>query len=94
MIQIIEGWRNKLIPPKELKEAIAQAVEERMEVCNNCPHISTKHNSVRPDVHCMKCGCTLSAKTACLSCQCPIKSWMPIVTKAEEDLIKKENESV
>lgn len=93
MNQIVEGWRNKLIPPKELKEAITKAVEERMAICNECPHISTKHQSVRPDVHCMKCGCTLSAKTACLSCSCPINNWLPIATKEEETLITKENES-
>jgi hypothetical protein len=94
MHPILEGWRNKLIPPQELKEVIKQTVEQRMEICNACPHISTKHQSVRPDVHCTKCGCTLSAKTACLSCQCPINKWLPIVTKAEEDLIKREDESV
>ncbi len=90
MQQIIEGWRNKLIPPAELKEAINAAVEQRMAICNECPHISTKHFSIRPDVHCTKCGCTLSAKTACLSCQCPVNKWSAIATKEEETLIKED----
>jgi hypothetical protein len=90
LLQIYEGWRNKLIPPEHLKDAIAHAVETRMKICNECPHISTKHQSViRPDVHCTKCGCTLSAKTACLTCECPLKKWTAEVeTKEVEDELK------
>jgi hypothetical protein len=27
------------------------------------------------DVHCVSCGCTLSAKTRCVSCDCPQGLW-------------------
>ena len=76
--ELIEGWRNHLLPRKELELIIEQTSQERMEVCNNCEHVSTKHKSVRPDVHCVNCGCTLAAKTKCLSCECPLKKWTAI----------------
>ena len=75
VMQIIEGWRNNIIPPEELKDVISITSKERMEICNNCEHISTKHKGLRPDVHCVECGCTLSAKTKCLSCECPKEKW-------------------
>jgi hypothetical protein len=40
----------------------------------------------------MDCGCTLSAKTACLSCECPKQKWMPVVTNEQEQEIKKSYE--
>ena len=75
LAQIIEGWRNNLIPAEQEKELIQQVSDSRMLVCNECEHVSTKHKSVRPDVHCTNCGCTLAAKTKCLSCECPLKKW-------------------
>ena len=78
--QIIEGWKNHLVPEEEMKEVIKQVSEERMLICEACP-MHSKHlkNSLRPDAHCVSCGCTLSAKTKCLSCQCPIHKWMPVI---------------
>jgi len=73
--EIIEGWRNNLFPPLEKKEIIKTISEERMKICNECPFISTKHSSIRPDVHCTKCGCTLAAKTKSLNSACPEKKW-------------------
>jgi ribosomal protein S27E len=73
--EIVEGWRNHMFPPEKIKEVILEVSSERMKVCEQCEHISTKHSSVRPDVHCVECGCTLSAKTKCLTCECPIKKW-------------------
>jgi len=34
--KILEGWRNDLIPPKELKEAILKISEERLSICRKC----------------------------------------------------------
>ena len=34
MFQIYEGWRNKLLPPKELEEQINIVSAERMQICN------------------------------------------------------------
>lgn len=86
--QVMEGWRNNLFPHENLKEAIKKAQEERMAICNACPYISTKHKTVRLDVHCTDCGCTLSAKTACLSCECPQKKWLAELSEEELKEIK------
>ena len=83
--QIYEGWRNNLFPPSHLKEQIEKVGEERISICNECEHNSKFHKSRRPDEHCMKCGCTLSAKTKCLSCNCPVKKWVSVLTRKEED---------
>ena len=91
--QIYEGWRNKLIPPAAIKDIIQQSGEERMNICNSCPHHSKNHKGVRPDAHCTYCGCTLSAKTKCLSCKCPINKWLSVLTeKQEEDIKAQDNE--
>ena len=54
-----------------------------MAICNICPNHSKNHKTVRIDAHCRACGCTLSAKTACMSCECPIGKWK--AEMAEED---------
>jgi len=43
---------------------------------------------VRPDAHCTNCGCTLSAKTKCLSCSCPLNKWEAVLTDDEEEQFK------
>jgi hypothetical protein len=63
---------------------------ERMAVCLQCEHHSDNakkngYTSVRPDAHCTNCGCTLAAKTKCLSCECPLKKWMGVVKTQEEE---------
>ena len=45
---------------------------------------------MRPDVHCTNCGCTLSAKTACLSCNCPINLWGPVASSEQHEHLQKE----
>ena len=85
IFQIYEGWKNNLFPSDKLKEAIIETSASRMEICNNCEHISTKHKTLRKDVHCTDCGCTLSAKTKCLSCECPLKKWISVMTQQQEE---------
>ena len=87
IFQIYEGWRNNLFPPEKLREVIEQTSASRMEICNNCEHVSTKHKTRRMDVHCTDCGCTLSAKTKCLSCSCPLKKWVALITQEQEEEI-------
>jgi hypothetical protein len=84
--QIYEGWRNHLFPPDKLKQLILDVSEERMLVCDVCKYNSAnaKTKSIRPDVHCLQCGCTLLAKTKCLSCECPKKFWLAVLTEEEE----------
>jgi hypothetical protein len=96
LIQIYEGWKNKLLPDKELKHLIHVTTKERIEICNNCEfHSSNRvgYKSLRPDAHCTDCGCTLSAKTACLSCACPKDKWLSVMTRQQEDEIDKDGAS-
>ena len=86
--QVFEGWRNKLIPPSQLKELIRQTGDQRMKICSECPHHSKNHKTRRPDDHCVYCGCTLSAKTKCLSCKCPINKWLEVATQEEDEKIQ------
>lgn len=85
--QVIEGWRNNMFPPKRIKTLIAETSAERMAICEACKHHSKNYKNVRPDAHCIKCGCTLSAKTKCLSCACPLDKWVALVTTTQEEEI-------
>ena len=71
--KIVEGWRNSVIPPEELREVISVTQAERLAICRACP-LNSKNRppGIRFDEYCVQCGCTLSAKTACLSCKCPL----------------------
>jgi len=90
--EIYEGWRNKLFPPKKLQLFIEETANERTEICKICPHISSnkKNTKVRMDEHCSICGCTISAKTRCLSCSCPLPSpiWKAVLSEDKEEAIK------
>jgi len=87
--QIYEGWRNKLIPPADMKDMIQQVSKERVTICNDCPFHSKNHSTpLRPDAHCTDCGCNLEAKAACLSCSCPQDKWLAVVDQDEEEQLK------
>lgn len=98
LLQIYEGWKNKLVPSKLLKKQIEEVSQERMDICNRClfnsenRKLNPNYSTVRPDVHCTSCGCTLSAKTACLSCRCPKKFWMEVLSEEQENDINEDNE--
>ena len=90
LIQIYEGWKNNLFPKEELKKQIDEVSNGRMEICRNCFYHSSNrpgYRTMRPDEHCTNCGCTLSAKTKCLSCSCPKDYWKAVVTREQEDEI-------
>lgn len=87
LTQIYEGWKNKLLPEESLKEQIDQVSAERMSICDNCKFHSKHHKTIRLDAHCVHCGCTLSAKTKCLSCACPTEKWKPVMTREQEEEI-------
>ena len=77
--QIFEGWKNHLLPEERQKAFIEHVSQERLAVCGACEeHSSNKkdYKSLRIDAHCTECGCTLSAKTKCLTCECPLKKWV------------------
>lgn len=74
--QIMEGWKNHLLPEERKKAFIEHVSLSRLAICNECDEHSSKHKTMRPDAHCVNCGCTLSAKTKCLTCECPLKKWI------------------
>lgn len=89
--QIFEGWKNHLAPDEYLLEQITTVSNERLAICNKCPLnsiIAGPVNSLRFDFHCTACGCTLSAKTKCLSCSCPENKWTSVISSEEEQIIK------
>jgi hypothetical protein len=67
---------------------IEETSEERINICLTCPHHSKWHKTLRPDDHCTNCGCTLAAKTKCLSCACPLNKWMAVLTEEDEETLK------
>lgn len=77
-----------------MKEQIKSVSESRMSICNECHYYSEnrkkdgKYSFSRPDVHCTNCGCTLAAKTKCLSCSCPMDYWKSIMTDDQYDEIR------
>lgn len=93
--QIYEGWKNNLFPEEKMKELIQEVADERMAICNNCDMHSRNrvgYHSLRPDDHCTNCGCTLSAKTKCLSCECPLSKWKAVLTPDQEKEIDGDDE--
>ena len=77
--QIYEGWKNHLLPEERNKAFIEHVSLERLAICQACDeHSSNKkdYKSLRIDDHCTECGCMLSAKTKCLTCECPLKKWL------------------
>jgi hypothetical protein len=91
---IIEGWANHLIPPEEIKEFISLTSQERISICETCPHHSSNkenYKTIRMDKHCTICGCPLKALTKCLSCTCSLEElkqtplWFPVLTPKEEE---------
>ena len=78
--QVIEGWKNHLLPEERTRAFIEHVSSTRLATCNECEeHSSNKkeYKSLRLDAHCTNCGCTLAAKTKCLTCECPLKKWLP-----------------
>ena len=79
-----------------MKEIIEVTSAERTNICLGCEHHSENakknkgYKSIRPDHHCVNCGCTLSAKTRCLSCSCPLGKWKEIMTGDEEERVKQQ----
>lgn len=70
--EILEGWRNHLVPPQDLKNLIEHVSEERLSKCKNCPFNSTC-GEIKNTSYCKACGCPLKAKSKCLSCKCGIE---------------------
>ena len=79
-----------------MKELIEKTSKERMKICENCHYHSDNrqnYTSIRPDKHCTNCGCTLSAKTKCLSCSCPINNWKAVLTEEQQEEIENDGKT-
>lgn len=85
--EIIEGWRNHLIPPKDLKELIEEVSEKRLAICKPCEFNSTK-NKIKVWSKCTDCGCPLIQKSKSLQSKCPKDKWEALTTKKEAQYIK------
>jgi hypothetical protein len=86
--QIMEGWAHNLTPKQLLNQQVIDVSTERMLICNSCEeHSSNKkdYKTIRPDAHCTNCGCTLAAKTKCLTCECPLRKWMSAQTLTDNE---------
>jgi hypothetical protein len=85
--QIVEGWKNNLTPTQFLDAQLIKIADERMSICQQCEEYSSNkkgYSSMRIDAHCTNCGCTLSAKTKCLTCECPLKKWLSTSINTED----------
>lgn len=75
---------------------VEKVAQHRLDICSRCTFHSERrkqllnYTTLRPDVHCVHCGCTLSAKTRCMSCTCPINLWTNVLTSEEEEMMKNE----
>lgn len=92
--EIIEGWRNDLIPPKDLKQLIEDVSVERLEICSGCPFQSDNaklngYKTYRFDLHCISCGCPLQKKTKSLSSECPKGKWGAVASDEDRYEIEK-----
>src|SRR5450432_3448112 len=96
---ILEGWRNHLVPPERLKDLIQATSEHRLEICRSCPHNSEILRASgkkfatdwRKDEHCTVCSCPLIQKTKALHSSCPLNppKWDRVVTDSESIEINK-----
>jgi len=84
--KILEGFRNAIIPPKDLEDLIEQVAEERRAICLNCPFNSTC-GKITLTSYCKACGCNLKAKTKCLSCECGIKNYNEVNPQAKLEVL-------
>lgn len=91
---ILEGWRNDLIPPENLKDVIKEVSNERLDICRECPMYSENRkkdpnfSTLRTDIHCTNCGCPLKKKTKSLASKCPLDKWQAYVTSEEQEKLK------
>lgn len=76
--QIAEGWKNVLIKDEDVEKM----AKEREAICNVCIYQSenakvlSAYKTIRPDIHCTKCGCPLLGKVRSPQTECPIKKWL------------------
>jgi len=85
--EIVDGWKNHIAPPEELKETIESISKSRLEICTPCEYNSTP-GKIKVWSRCKQCGCPLIQKSKSLQSKCPVDKWGPMATKEEEQTIK------
>jgi len=82
---------------KWVKKIASQRYKEHCSICPfNSKNAKEKgdYYSIRPDEHCIDCGCNLDYKTHCMDCSCPKNFWEAIISEEEgiklEKLLKDE----
>lgn len=81
---LLEGAFNSIFAKKEI-EAVAT---ERIMICRTCPFNSKNTDNKRPDEYCTDCGCNLYMKTRCMSCECPQKKWLKVLSEEEDSKLQ------
>lgn len=78
--EIANGITNMLFKKEEIEKHAAA----RKEICEGCEHISTKHETARPDVHCTVCKCNIELKIRSMITECPMGKWGAVKHETDE----------
>lgn len=83
---LLQGMYNSKLGKKWIKRLAAFRYDTFCKPCEyNSKNVTenTGFSSIRPDEHCMHCGCNLQWKTHQLSSSCPKGLWQAEVTEQE-----------
>lgn len=76
-----------------MKEKIREIQNQRLEICKQCENNSTSGGisaTIEAWSYCKDCLCNLNAKSACMSCECPLKKWEAFITQEERAQMEQE----
>lgn len=82
--KIWEGIKNSMFK----KEHVEQIADQRMKICEACPHIDKEGSKCfAPGTQpcCGLCGCKLTFKVRSLASSCDDKRWDAMLTGDQED---------
>lgn len=78
---IKDGWHNylvnNLIKNRKPNKAVQVAIDNRIEICLSCPHL-TKKSSSSINIYfqsCKKCNCAFPALVFAYRKKCPVNKW-------------------
>ena len=89
---LVRGLYNKAMGAEWVKEVAAKRYNDH---CKSCDHNSKvaiangKYKSIRPDEHCVLCGCNIDLKTHDMAQICPKKLWVAEVSIEDGEAIDK-----
>lgn len=82
---IVEGWRNHLAPPEEMKAVIEEVSKQRLAICTPCEE-NSRNRKPNPEGklgHCKQCHCPLTPKSKALNHACPLGKWEAYLSDKE-----------